>query len=192
MAENRGHAPQRDGPADPDSSRSRSSNGLFSIGRRVRDCTGDLLHVGQALYLAELRDEKVAADPGDAPGTAGSEPAALLLRQSAIESSWSRWKELHLRCRSLDDAFTARCIAALPHLDTKWEHGSDLHRQPSPYEGDTLLVELPCCEVVGAMGFSPMTCRVRTGCSKTLSYTPKESGGGERYCPAPGITPGPV
>ena len=80
----------------------------------------------------------------------------------------------------------------LPHLDTKWEHGSDLHRQPSPYEGETLLVELPCCELVGAMGFSPMTCRVRTGCSETLSYTPKESGGGERYCPAPGMTPGPV
>jgi hypothetical protein len=113
MAENRGHAPQRDGPADPDSSRSRSSNGLFSLGRRVRDCTGDLLHVGQALCLTELRDEKVAADPGDAPGTAGSEPAALLLRQSAIESSWSRWKELHLRCRSLGDAFTARCIAVV-------------------------------------------------------------------------------
>jgi len=31
VAENRGHAPQRDGPADPDSSRSRSSNGLFSL-----------------------------------------------------------------------------------------------------------------------------------------------------------------
>jgi len=31
------------------------------LGRRVRDCTGDLLHVGQALYLAELRDEKAAA-----------------------------------------------------------------------------------------------------------------------------------
>ena len=58
MAENRGHAPQRDEPADPGSSRSRSSNGLFSLGRRVRDCTGDLLHVGQALCLTELRDEK--------------------------------------------------------------------------------------------------------------------------------------
>ena len=116
MAENRGHAPQRDGPADPGSSRSRSSNGLFSLGRRVRDCTGDLLHVGQALCLTELRDEKVAADLGDAPGTAGSEPAALRLRQSAIESRSSRWKELHLRCRSLGDAFTARCIAVVTHL----------------------------------------------------------------------------
>jgi hypothetical protein len=58
VAENRGHAPQRDEPADPGSSRSRSSNGLFSLGRRVRDCTGDLLHVGQALCLTELRDEK--------------------------------------------------------------------------------------------------------------------------------------
>ena len=47
------------------------------------------------------------------------------------------------------------CCSATPGY--KWEHGSDSHRQPSPYEGDTLLVELPCCEMVGKAGSGTWT-----------------------------------